>query len=359
MAESFPPPMSSQQASPPPTRLILEQPRSRWGGRLAWIITGISVLVAVASTGANATYFQSGSQVVETFHSRSTDAQAKVAIVTISGTILGGDGFASRQLDRVEDDDNVRAIVLRIDSPGGTVSGSDELHHRISQLAAEREIPVIVSMGSIAASGGYYIAMASGGEAEVVFAEPSTLTGSVGVLIPNYDFSQLMKRFDVTDATVASGSLKQMLSPTKSRTPELEEQERAVLQSLVDEMFERFASIVRQGRPNMTDEQFETISSGRIFTAQQAKEVGLIDRIGFLDDALVRAIELTGLTDENVRVVQYARPVSLLDEVLGVAGTASARLDSSGITLSLDALTGLTSPRCWYLCSWLPPVVRH
>ena len=359
MADHIPPQIPHQQGRPAPTRLILEQPRSRLGGRLAWIITGIAVLVAVVSTGANATYFQTGSQVVETFHSYSSSAQPKVAIVTISGTILGGDGFASRQIDRIEEDENVRAIVLRIDSPGGTVSGSDELHHRISALAAEREIPVVVSMGSIAASGGYYIAMASGGEEDVMFAEPATLTGSVGVLIPNYDFSQLLQRYDIADATVASGPLKQMLSPTKARTPELEDRERQVLQSLVDEMFERFSSIVRTGRPKITDEQFAEIGTGRIFTAQQAKEVGLIDRIGFLDDAVARAVELTGLADENVRAVRYLKPVGLLDEVLGTAGTASARLDASGITLSLDALAGMTSPRCWYLCTWLPPVIRH
>ncbi|MGA0039038.1 MAG: signal peptide peptidase SppA [Pirellulales bacterium] len=321
------------------------------------MITTIAVIVAVASAGANATYFQTDSKVLETFHSRSTSAQAKVAILTISGAILGGDGFASRQIDKLESDTNVRAVVLRIDSPGGTVSGSDELYHRLTTLATKREIPIVVSMGGIAASGGYYIAMASGGEEDVIFAEPATLTGSVGVLIPNYDFSQLLERFDISDTTVSSGPMKEMLSPTKSRGPELEEQQRAVLQSLVDEMFDRFASIVRQGRPKITDEQFDVIGTGRIFTAQQAVDVGLVDRLGFLDDAVARAVELTGLTDENVRVVRYAKTVGLLDEVLGSAGTASARIDSSGVSLSLDALAEWTAPRCWYLCSWLPPVV--
>jgi protease-4 len=357
MAIDVPSAIPSGRGEEASTRVILEQPRSRWGGRLAWMITTIAVIVAVASAGANATYFQTDSKVLETFHSRSTSAQAKVAILTISGAILGGDGFASRQIDKLESDTNVRAVVLRIDSPGGTVSGSDELYHRLTTLANKREIPIVVSMGGIAASGGYYIAMASGGEEDVIFAEPATLTGSVGVLIPNYDFSQLLERFDISDTTVSSGPMKEMLSPTKSRGPELEEQQRAVLQSLVDEMFDRFASIVRQGRPKITDEQFDVIGTGRIFTAQQAVDVGLVDRLGFLDDAVARAVELTGLTDENVRVVRYAKTVGLLDEVLGSAGTASARIDSSGVSLSLDALAEWTAPRCWYLCSWLPPVV--
>ncbi len=359
MADDSPPPFPRQTVSGSPNRVILEQPRSRWGGRIAWIITGISVMVAVASAGANATYFQTSSRVLETFHSRSGSAEAKVAIVSIAGAILGGDGFAGNQIDKIEDDENVRAIVLRIDSPGGTVSGSDEIYHRISTLAAERNLPVVVSMGGICASGGYYIAMASGGEDDVIYAEPSTLTGSVGVLIPNYDFSQLLERFQVTDTTVSSGPLKEMLSPTKPRTPELEDRQREVLQSLVDEMFERFASIVRGGRPKITDDQFEEIGTGRIFTAQQAVGVGLVDRIGFLDDAVDRAVELTGLADENVRVVRYSRPAGLLDEVLGTTGTASARLDARGITLSLDALAEWTAPRCWYLCSWLPPVISR
>jgi protease-4 len=357
MAIDVPSAIPSGRGEEASTRVIFEQPRSRWGGRLAWMITTIAVIVAVASAGANATYFQTDSKVLETFHSRSTSAQAKVAILTISGAILGGDGFASRQIDKLESDTNVRAVVLRIDSPGGTVSGSDELYHRLTTLATKREIPIVVSMGGIAASGGYYIAMASGGEEDVIFAEPATLTGSVGVLIPNYDFSQLLERFDISDTTVSSGPMKEMLSPTKSRGPELEEQQRAVLQSLVDEMFDRFASIVRQGRPKITDEQFDVIGTGRIFTAQQAVDVGLVDRLGFLDDAVARAVELTGLTDENVRVVRYAKTVGLLDEVLGSAGTASARIDSSGVSLSLDALAEWTAPRCWYLCSWLPPVV--
>jgi protease-4 len=353
-----PPPLPVQAI---PTRVIVEQSgsRGRWGGRLAWLITGIAVLVAVTALAANATYFQTNPKVVETYHSLSTNADAKVAIVTVSGAILGGDGFARRQVEQIEADPKVRGVVLRIDSPGGTVSGSDELHHMLSTLARERELPVVVSMGSIAASGGYYIAMASGGEEDVIFAEPATLTGSVGVLIPTYDMSGLLSRFDVTDTTVASGPLKEMLSPTKQRTPEMEQQQRDVLQGLVDEMFQRFVAIVREGRPKITEEQLTEITTGRIFTAEQARTVGLVDRIGFLDDAVARAVELTGLSDENVRVVRYARPRGLLDEVLGTAPSAAVRIDGTGLTLSLESLAELTAPRCWYLCSWLPAVVSR
>jgi protease-4 len=351
-----PPPMPPHagygQQEQPPTRVILEQPRGRgrWSGRLAWIVTGIAVLVAIASAGANATYFQTDSRLVETWHSLSKTAENKIAIVTVSGAILGGEGFATRQLERVRQDDSVKAVVLRIDSPGGTVSGSDEIHHRLSSLVKERDLPVVVSMGGLAASGGYYVAMANGGREDVIFAEPATLTGSIGVIIPHFDLSQLLKRFDIEDDSISSGPLKEMLSPTKDRPPELAERERKVLQALVDEMFGRFKEIVKAGRPALDEAAIEKVTTGQVFTAGQAVEAGLVDRIGFLEDAVERARELAGLSAAEARVVRYTRPRGLLDEVLG-GETAGAR---SG----LASLAELATPRAWYLCTWLPVLVQ-
>ena len=335
-----------------PTRVILEQAGgwSRWGGRLAWVIAGISLLVAVVSAGANAQYFQTNPKVIEQYHSLATTATDKVAIVEISGAIMGGDGFARHQIDQVEDDESVRAIVLRIDSPGGTVSGSDELHYRIVKLARERKLPVVVSMGGIAASGGYYIAMASGGREETIFAEPSTITGSIGVIIPHFDLSQFLKRFEIADDSITSGPLKEMLSLTKDRSPELAERERKVLQGLVDEMFTRFKTIVKEGRPELDDETLAAVTTGQVFTAEQAVDYGLVDRIGFLEDAVSRAVELAGLSAETARVVRYKQPRGLLDEVLGGASQA-------GAMASLRTLAEWTTPRAWYLCTWWPAVV--
>jgi protease-4 len=273
-----------------------------------------------------------------------------VAIVTLAGAIMGGDGFIRSQLDHVAEDESVKAIVLRVDSPGGTVSGSDEIHHRLGQLATKRDLPVVVSMGGIAASGGYYVAMANGGRDDVIFAEPATLTGSIGVIIPHFDLSKMLKRFDVRDDSVASGPLKEMLSPTKDRTPELADRERRLLKSLVDDMFVRFKEIVRAGRPKLDAEAVDKVATGQIFTAQQAKEAGLVDRIGFLEDAVARAVELAGLTDTTARVVKYSKPKGLLDEVLG--GDAGA-----GSRVTLEAFAELTTPRAWYLCSWWPALV--
>ena len=352
--------MSFQQQQPsppsaqtqPPTRVILEQSGGwgRWGTRLAWLIAGVSFLSAVGSAAAFSRYFQRDSRVVEKYHSLARFASDKVAIVTVSGAIMGGDGFARAQLDQVEEDRAVKAIVLRVDSPGGTVSGSDEIHHRLAELVKDRELPVVVSMGGLAASGGYYVAMANGGRDDVIFAEPATLTGSIGVIIPHFDLSEALGRIDVRDDSIASGPLKEMLSPTKQRSPELAEKERAVLQSLVDGMFQRFKEIVRQGRPKLDDAAIDAVATGQIFTAEQAKRAGLVDRIGFLEEAIDRAVELAGLDDETARVVKYTRPKGLLDEVLG--GQAA------GARISLESLAELATPRAWYLCSWWPALVR-
>lgn len=336
----------------PPTRVILEHasPWGRWLGRAGWIVAGIAVLSALGSAGAFQQYFQRDARIVEKWHSLSKTAGDKVAIVSVTGAILGGDGFVRAQLDHVAEDDAVKAIVLRVDSPGGTVSGSDEIHHRLATLVEKRDMPVVVSMGGIAASGGYYVAMANRGADDVIFAEPATLTGSIGVIIPHFDISQALRKYDVRDDSIASGPLKEMLSPTKDRSPELAEKERKLLQELVDDMFRRFKEIVKAGRPKLDDAAVDRVATGQVFTARQALEAGLVDRLGFLEDAVDRAVELAGLKPGTARVVKYTKPKGLLEEVLG--GTAATgRID-------LAAIAELTTPRGWYLCSWLPALVR-
>ncbi len=125
---------------------------------------------------------------------------------------MEGDGFVKRQIDRVRKDAQVKAVVVRIDSPGGTVTGSDYIYHHLKKLREDRSLPLVVSMGSIAASGGYYIAMAVGDQEKSIFAEPTTTTGSIGVIVPHYDLSGLMARYDVRDDSISSHPRKQILS---------------------------------------------------------------------------------------------------------------------------------------------------
>jgi len=194
------------------------------------------------------------------------------------------------------------------------------------------------------------VAMANGGREDVIYAEPATLTGSIGVIIPHFDISEALAKLAVRDDSIASGPLKEMLSPTKQRSPELEERERKILQSLVDGMFLRFKSIVKAGRPKLDEAAIEAVATGQIFTAEQARDAGLVDRIGFLEDAVKRAVELAGLDDETARAVRYSRPKGLLDEVLGG--------HSPGAGVSLAALAELATPRAWYICGWWPAVAR-
>ena len=347
------PPLPPSAASPRPRRF-------RWGFWIPWAIAGVSLLVALASAGTAAQYFQRDSKVVEKYHSLSRVAATKVAIVDVAGAIMSGQGFARSQLDHIEEDEQVKAIVLRVDSPGGTVSGSDELHHRLAKLVAARNLPVVVSMGGIAASGGYYVAMANGGREGVIFAEPATLTGSIGVIIPHFDVSKLLEKYDVVDDSITSGPLKELLSPTKNRTPELAQAEREVLQALVDDMFGRFKEIVSAGRPKLDNAQVAAVATGQIFTANQALSAGLVDRIGFLEDAIDRAVELAGLTKDSARVVRYSRPRSLVEELLGGANpTARVGLGDLTEAWGAEMLAEWTAPRGWYLCSLWPALMSN
>jgi protease IV len=232
----------------PPQPIIVQQHLPLFGrfGKLLLAALGIAIVIIFVLIAQYRTYFNSAERPQERFHSLSSTALKKIAIISVDGTILDAeDGFIKRQIDRVKEDENVVAVVLRIDSPGGTVTASDYLYHHLRQLAEERELPIVVSMGSLCASGGYYIAMAAGTEPDVIFAEPTTWTGSIGVVIPHYDFSGLLGRIDVKDDSVASGPLKLMASPTRPMT----EEDRKLLQQLVDETYARSKTIPRRSTP--------------------------------------------------------------------------------------------------------------
>jgi protease-4 len=223
----------------------------------------------------------------------------------------------------------------------------------LKKLLAEKKIPMVVSMGSIAASGGYYVSMAAGNGEKLIYAEPTTWTGSIGVIIPHYDVSGLLEKWDIKDDSIASGPFKQMASPTQMLSPQEREKERALLQTLVNESFAGFKQIVLDSRAALKNDQAlqDTVFTGQIFTAKQAKANGLVDELGFLEDAIDRAVTLAGLSKDNVRVVQYSQPLGVLSELLG----ANASGPAGGFNLS-QALD-LTAPRAYFLCTWLPSVV--
>jgi protease-4 len=279
----------------------------------------------------------------EKYHSLNKRGADKVAIISIEGTILEGDGFVKKQIDRVRKDDDVKAVVVRVDSPGGTVTGSDYILHHLNELRRDRDLPMVVSMGGLAASGGYYVSMCVGDTAESIFAEPTTWTGSIGVIIPHYNIAGLMERLDVEADSIASHRLKGMGSLTKKMTDE----ERAIFQQLVDDAFTRFKDIIKSGRPQFREdpEALDKIATGQVFTTNQALANGLVDKEGFIEAAIDRAIELAGLNKEDTKAIKYKEPLSFSD--LFVSSQSRQQVD-------VAHLLELASPRAWFLYSALP-----
>lgn len=349
------PEVTPNGAQSPPPQIIVQQQQSAFGryGKLLLVLLGLAVMTIVGMSAAYQSYFSSADGPPEKYHSLSKTATDKIAVIDVSGAIIESDGFVKEQLDRVREDDDVVAIVLRIDSPGGTVTGSDYLHHHVQELVKDRGLPVVVSMGSICASGGYYIAMAAGNKENVLFAEPTTWTGSIGVVIPHYDFSGLLADYQVRDDSIASHKYKLMGSPTRELSAADRAEERKLLQELVDISFARFKEIVTNSRPKLQQDAvtLAKATTGQIFTAQQALELGLVDRIGFIEEAIERAAELAGRETDDLRCVKYEEPASLASLLWMEAPT------SQSLTLDLQAIFDLTVPRAYYVYTTLPSLL--
>jgi protease IV len=277
-------------------------------------------------------------------------AKNKVAILSIEGLITGGEGFFKRQLDQAYKDyaaGELKALVLRVNSPGGTISGSDYMLHHLRKFKEDTKnnVPIVVSMGALAASGGYYVSMAVGDTPDSIYAEPTTWTGSIGVIIPHYNIAGLMKEVGIEADEVTSHHLKGMGSITRPMT----EEEKKLFQALVNDGFARFKEVVQSGRPKFRADPaaLDKLATGQIFTADQAKESGLIDRVGFLEEAVGRAIALTRLPADEVTVVRYKSEPTLIDAILGGQAKAPPGID-------LAAILDSASPRAYYLCTWLP-----
>ena len=209
------------------------------------------------------------------------------------------------ELEKASQDSAVKAVVLRINSPGGTVTASDILYHELDRFKKRTGKKVIASIMDLGASGGYYVAVS----ADKIVAHPTTVTGSIGVIMLNVNVEGLLEKIGVAGTAIKSGDKKDMGSPFRSMTDE----ERKIFQGVIDQMYDRFVSVVATGRKNLTMDQVKKISDGRIYTAQQALELGLVDSIGYLDDAIELAKAESGLM--QARVVLYYRPGAYKDNV--------------------------------------------
>jgi protease-4 len=201
------------------------------------------------------------------------------------------------QLDRARLDRNVKALVLRINSPGGGVTASDTLYHEIKNFKKETGVTVIAHFTDTGASGAYYTALA----ADRITAQPTTITGSIGVTMLRVDATGLMQKIGIQALEISSGPEKGIGSPFRTVTAE----EKKIFQSMIDDMYGRFVELVVTER-KMAPERVRQLADGRIYTSREAREAGLIDDIGYLEDAFGQARKLAHL--ERAQIVTYLRP---------------------------------------------------
>jgi len=233
-----------------------------------------------------------------------------IGIIEIKGPIMD----ASETLDTIdiyEKDNAVRAVIIRIDSPGGKIGPSQEIYSRLLKLNKVK--PVVASMSSMAASGGYYIALAS----RCIYALPGTITGSIGVLIQFVDISKGLNKLGINAETITGGKLKDAGSPFRPLT----KPERAYFKAIIDDLHEQFMEVVSKGR-KLPMKDVKKLADGRVFTGRQAKKLGLIDRIGGLDEAINMAKSLAHLKG-RIRIIRPEANKGLLSylikQVLGSA----------------------------------------
>jgi protease IV len=273
----------------------------------------------------------------------------KIAVLDVNGVIQDTNDTESffqaagynhqafmKRLDFIKEDDSVKGIILKVNSPGGGVVESAEIHDKLLEIQKETKKPVYVSMGSMAASGGYYISAG----AKKIFASEETMTGSLGVIMQGINYEGLAEKYGVDFVTIKSGQYKDIMSPTRQMT----EEERQILQKMIDNSYEGFVKVISEGR-KMTADQVKKIADGRIYDGRQAKELNLIDGFGYLEDVIEQMMEQEKLKD--AKVVRYTEQIgfgSLLN--FKVQKFIGADSEMAGL---MDILSRPNSPRLMYL----------
>ena len=301
---------------------------------------GASVLFNVSLFSAYREYFASTEPPQERFHSGTAGSSNKIAILSVEGTIMPP--FTERllkQIEHVTKDDKVKGVLLVVDSPGGFVADSHEIYHRLQLL--EEKKPIFVQMKRMAASGGYYIAMGAGAKGKI-FAEPTTWTGSIGVILPRYDISKLADKIGIASEPLKTGEFKDALNPFRPMT----DNERKLWENILDQSFQKFIEVIDKSRDGLDVDGVKALATGQIYTADDALKNKLIDQIGYEEDAL-KALQAQ-LQLDTVRVVRYQAPKTLMEQLLGVQ--AKPPLDP------WRAVVEASVPRAMYLCSWWPAV---
>ncbi|MFJ7744383.1 signal peptide peptidase SppA [Peribacillus sp. NPDC097295] len=284
-----------------------------------WAALGIAAVLFVVSIGVNLAttlfatdtesviegFFESDSGFYEEVIEEGSDPTNVIAVLDVDGTIqdtgeaslLSSETYNHRdfmdKLQMAEENDDIKGIILRVNSPGGGVVESAEIHDKILDIKDVKK-PVYVSMGSMAASGGYYISA----PADKIFASPETMTGSLGVIMQGYNYEKLAEKYGVEFETIKSGTYKDIMSPTREMT----EDERKILQNMIDNSYDQFVKIIADGR-DMSEKEVRKIADGRIYDGRQAKEVNLIDEFGHLDDVIAAMKE--DIDQQDAQVIRY------------------------------------------------------
>lgn len=270
----------------------------------------------------------------------------KILLIPLTGTITE-DGKNSQvalikeQLQIAERDERITGIIIRIDSPGGTVNASDVLYHEIKRFKETRAVPVYCLIDGVGASGAYYIAMAC----DKVYATPSSITGSIGVIAMKFNVEALMSKIGIQHEVVKSGDKKDFWSPFRHSTPE----EKEIFQGIINELYERFLKVIHTNRKTrLKMEDLKNLADGRVFTSDQALKEGLIDGISYIDGIVEDLKNYKGL--KEVRLVRYYRPGTYRPTVYSL-GSEKTEADIN-LLLSLNKPSDLHPIRFMYL--WVP-----
>ncbi|QDU79460.1 Putative signal peptide peptidase SppA [Polystyrenella longa] len=312
-------------------------------GKAKWvkILLVISLIVNVFMYSAYQEYFQDPHEPQERFHDGDASATDKVARISVDGVIFGKNTTnILKSINKAQEDENVKAILLSVDSPGGGAPDSHQIYHELKKLSAQK--PMYVHMKKYAASGGYYVAMGAGTEAKI-FAEPTTWTGSIGVIIPRFNLTGLEEKLGIRSAPIKSGPFKDSPSPFR----DLEGAEKELWDAIIADSLGLFTGVIVENRTDLDEAEVDAIATGQVYTASQALANGLVDQIGYEEDALTALGEKAGFDPEKVRIIDYYVEPTITEALMGTSA-------KSPIEQQWEALVQSTIPRAMYLCSWLP-----
>ena len=327
----------------------------------SWLYFGLlilpSVLAGCGQTAYRIEMVPTDQQLEETQIQRDAGlfVSDKIAIIDIDGTLANrrrggwlrsGENPVSlfiEKLDKAAADRSVKAVILRLNSPGGTVAASDIMYHHLMEFRRKTDKPVIACVLGIGCSGAYYIACGCDG----IIAQPSGVVGNIGTVFQTFSVAGTMEKIGVKAVTIKSGDLKDLASPLR----DLSDEEQKVLEGIIKQLSEQFFEVVRNGRKTIGEQKMAELSDGRVFIAEQALQQGLIDKVGYIDDGIKWAKEIAGI--KKSRVVIYHRPSSYTPNAYGLT---SANTDGISPLVNLELPDWLSDGGAQFLYLWQPAV---